>query len=300
MKIAITGGTGLIGAACTEELLEYGHEVYILTRSPKQSEKANLHYIKWLSDNASPEKELEGIDGFINLAGESIFGRWTDEKKQKIMDSRMQATNEVLRILKTLKKTPEVLVNASAVGYYGVSEYDRFTERSTPKNKNFLTEVAMAWEEKASAAKELGIRTVFSRFGVILDSKQGALPQMMKPYQFFAGGRIGSGKQWLSWIHIKDAARLMRFALSSPIEGPLNITAPFPEHNNEFGKELGEVLKRPHWIPAPAFMIKAVLGEMSVLILEGQHAYPEKALQHGFKFDFPRLEGALQQLLITK
>ncbi|UZJ78330.1 TIGR01777 family oxidoreductase [Fictibacillus sp. KU28468] len=297
MKIAITGGTGLIGSAVTNLLLSKNHDVYILTRSKKEADDSKLHYVEWLGDSSVPEKELSGIDAFINLAGESINGRWTEEKKKKIMESRMKATDEVLRILDKLPEKPSVLVNASAVGYYGTAEQERFTERSEPKNENFLSEVAQKWEQKAEKASELGIRTVFTRFGVILSEKGGALSQIEMPYRFFAGGRIGSGRQWISWIHLEDAARLIAYAIESDIEGPLNVTAPFPVQNNDFGKELGETIKRPHWLPAPAFAIKTLLGEMSVLILEGQHAYPEKALQVGFQFRFSRLQEALNNLL---
>ncbi|MGG1573274.1 TIGR01777 family oxidoreductase [Fictibacillus sp. NRS-1165] len=297
MKIAITGGTGLIGSAVTDLLLSDHNEVYILTRSRKVTDDDNLHYVEWLGSSSSPEKELDGMDAFINLAGESIHGRWTEEKKKNIMESRLQATEEVLRILGKLPEKPSVLVNASAVGYYGSAEQERFTERSSPKNENFLSAVAQKWEQKASEAKELGIRTVFTRFGVVLSKKGGALSQMEMPYKLFAGGRIGSGRQWISWVHLEDAARLIAYAIESEIEGPLNVTSPFPVQNNDFGKELGEIIRRPHWLPAPAFAIKTVLGEMSVLILEGQHAYPEKALQSGFKFRFPRLQEALKDLL---
>lgn len=297
MKIAITGGTGLIGTAVTDLLLKNGHEVFILTRSKKESDNSSLHFVEWLKDSSSPENELVGIEAFINLAGETINGRWTDEKKKKIMDSRMQATDEVLRILHALPVKPSVLVNASAVGYYGSAEQERFTERSNPKNQNFLSEVAKKWEMEAGKARELGIRTVFTRFGVILSKENGALSQMLLPYKMFVGGKIGSGRQWISWVHLDDAARLVQFAIESDIDGPLNVTAPFPEQMNEFGKELGETLKRPHWLPVPSFAMKAILGEMSVLILEGQHAYPEKALQNGFEYRFPRLEAALKNLL---
>ncbi|MDN4075231.1 TIGR01777 family oxidoreductase [Fictibacillus terranigra] len=297
MKIAITGGTGLIGSAVTDLLLSDHHEVYILTRSRKVTDDDNLHFVEWLGSSSSPEKELDGMDAFINLAGESIHGRWTEEKKKNIMESRLQATEEVLRILGKLPEKPSVLVNASAVGYYGSAEQERFTERSSPKNENFLSAVAQKWEQKASEAKELGIRTVFTRFGVVLSKKGGALSQMEMPYKLFAGGRIGSGRQWISWVHLEDAARLIAYAVESEIEGPLNVTSPFPVQNNDFGKELGEIIRRPHWLPAPALAIKTVLGEMSVLILEGQHAYPEKALQSGFKFCFPRLQEALKDLL---
>ncbi|MDN4527573.1 TIGR01777 family oxidoreductase [Fictibacillus fluitans] len=297
MKIAITGGTGLIGSAVTKLLLSKDHEVYILTRSPKESGHSKLHYVRWLSDDSTPERELQGIDAFINLAGESINGRWTDEKKKKIMDSRMKATDEVLRILSELPEKPSVLVNASAVGFYGTSEQEHFTERSAPKSENFLSEVAQQWEQKASHANELGIRTVFARFGVILSEKGGALSQMAMPYKFFAGGKIGSGRQWVSWIHLEDAARLIEFCLQPGIEGPVNVTAPYPVQNSDFGKELGETLGRPHWLPAPSFAIRSLLGEMSVLILEGQHAYPEKAVKKGFTYHFPRVQEALENLL---
>ena len=296
MKIAITGGTGLVGEALSSSLIQAGHQVYILTRNSDDSRTSNPKYIQWLNPGDSPEKELEGIDAIVNLAGATINSKWTDEYKQKIIDSRLQATAEVKRIIETLPKKPSVLVNASAVGYYGTSNSKEFTEQSN-KGNDFLADTVYQWETSAAKVHNLGVRLVLCRFGVILDKTDGALPRMVLPYKFFAGGKIGSGKQWLSWIHIEDVVRGIIFAIeNTQLNGPVNFSAPSPVRMDEFGKVLSRVINRPHWMPVPSFALKILLGEMSVLVLEGQRAIPEKLLKAGFTFRYPELEKALTEI----
>ncbi|MED4130358.1 MULTISPECIES: TIGR01777 family oxidoreductase [Shouchella] len=299
MNIAITGGTGLVGQKLTNYLVEQGHTVTILTRNAanKQS-KEHISYVEWLQPDATPAEHLEGTDAFINLAGESIMGRWTALKKERILSSRLEATTELISIIKQLKKKPTVFVNGSAMGYYGYSDTQQFTEEDKPANTPFLGEVTQKWENAASLASELGIRTVYVRIGIVLDTKGGALPKMLLPYKFFVGGKVGSGKQWMSWIHINDLIRLFLFAIEEEaISGPLNATAPHPVRMNQLNRTIANVMSRPHWMPAPSFAIKTALGEMSTLILDGAYIFPRKAIQHGFTFDYNEPVAALKQLL---
>ncbi|RBW68140.1 TIGR01777 family oxidoreductase [Bacillus taeanensis] len=299
MKIAITGGTGFVGRKLTNFFQQKGDEIFILTRNPStKPNEEHVTYVEWLTENSTPEKALEGIDVIINLAGESINNRWTNQTKKKILESRITATREVLRIIAALKKKPSTLINASAVGYYGISETKTFTEKTKQHGHDFLAQVVKNWEEEAWKAENFGVRTVLTRFGIILDDEEGALPNMMLPYKLFIGGKLGSGQQWFSWVHIDDVVRMISFAIENPdIEGPLNVTAPHPKKMNEFGKDLASALHRPHWLRAPELALKIALGEMSTLILDGQCVLPEKALQHHYTFKFNKLQPALESLL---
>ncbi|KPL58723.1 TIGR01777 family oxidoreductase [Rossellomorea vietnamensis] len=299
MKIAITGGTGFVGRALTEELLKHQHEVMILTRNPDKYEaQPGVTYVKWLSDGARPEEMLEGIHAFINLAGESInSGRWTDERKKRIINSRINSTREVINIIKALREKPLCLINASAIGYYPSSKTNTYTEASTETADNFLGETVQIWEKEAAKAAQIGIRVAYTRFGIILGRDEGALPRIALPYKMFVGGTVGSGEQWMSWIHIKDIARAVHFvAETEGIEGPVNVTAPSPVTMKEFGKTLGTVLGRPHWIPVPSLALKVAMGEMSALVLEGQKVLPSVLSEHGFQFQYPELKSALKDI----
>ncbi|KIL47241.1 TIGR01777 family oxidoreductase [Jeotgalibacillus soli] len=299
MKILLSGGTGFAGKTITNLLVQEQHEVYILTRNPDLYDSTKqVHYVEWLTENAQPEKELEEIDWIINLAGESINnGRWNDDQKKRIYDSRMEATGEILRIIRALDITPSVLINASAVGYYPPSETKIFTETSTEKGHNFLAETVIDWEKKARLAEDEGVRVACARFGIILGKKDGALPSMAMPYKLMVGGTVGSGKQWLSWVHYQDVARAILFVLEHhKIEGPFNVTAPNPTRMKEFGETLGQMLNRPHWIPAPSFALKLALGDKSSLVLEGQKVLPKVLEEHGFTFLYPTLHEALEEI----
>jgi len=299
MKIAIAGGSGLIGDAITERLMSEGHHVYILTRNLNKVTKQGVTYVKWLDSNSAPENELDGIDVFINLAGESIGGkRWTSAQKARILDSRIKATRSSISLMKKLDKKPSVFLNASAIGYYGCSDTLTFTESDVAAKTNFLSEVTKVWEEEANAARDLNIRTVLIRTGVVLSEKGGALSQIVLPYRLFFGGTIGSGKQWVSWIHVDDLVRLVDFAMTNvTIEGPINATAPNPVQMKEFGKTIAKILNKPHWAPVPAIVLKGLLGEMNVLVADGQKVLPDKAQTHGFRFLYPQLESALRDIL---
>lgn len=297
MRVVIAGGSGFIGNALTEKLIQEGHEVYILTRNLKETKK-KVTYIEWLTEKSKPEEHLDNIDVFINLAGESIGdSRWSAERKKRILKSRIHATRASIQLLKKLPQKPGVFINASAIGYYGSSLTETFTETSNSAEENFLSKVTKEWEQEAHSANELGIRTVLARIGLVLDKNAGALPKMVLPYKLFAGGNLGSGEQWYSWIHLDDLISLFLFAIHNQnIRGPLNVVAPNPLRMKDFGKELGRVLNKPHWLPAPGFALKTLLGEMSVLLLEGQKVIPEKAIQHDFTFKFNTLDRALSDI----
>ncbi|WP_175987947.1 TIGR01777 family oxidoreductase [Bacillus sp. Marseille-Q1617] len=303
MKIAITGGTGFVGQAVTKELLDHHHDVVVLTRSPdKYEDRSGVTYVKWLTEDADPLNDLEGTDVFINLAGESInSGRWTDERKKRIINSRISSTQEVINIMKNLSHSPSCLINASAIGFYPSSTESTYTEASTEKAHDFLGETVQIWEKEASKAEKSGFRVVYTRFGIILGKGDGALPRMALPYKLFVGGTVLPGNQWMSWVHIDDVARAIRFsAENEAISGPVNVTAPTPLRMKEFGIILSSVLGRPHWMPVPPFALKIAMGEMSQLVLEGQKVLPSVLSENGFQFEYPELESALVNIYHSK
>lgn len=293
MNILITGGTGFVGKKLTAALHEKDHHVYILTRSPEKYEgSAKSTFISY----DYPVKKLPAIHGVINLAGESLFGYWSERKKESIINSRIDITQKVIGIMKKLDKKPEVFISGSAVGFYGTSEDVIFTETTIQTGDDFLARVAIEWEKTAKQAEEMGIRTVYSRFGVILGEK-GALKYMSLPVKMFAGGKIGNGEQWLTWIHIEDVVNLLQYCLfNKNIEGPVNVTSPNPKRNKDFTKILANVLKRPYWLPTPAPLVRLGIGEMSLLITKGQYVLPKKALDTGFRFSYPYLQEALKEI----
>jgi len=297
IKVAIAGGTGMVGRRLSKLLLEQGHEVIVLTRG-KQNTENNIQYVQWLNDGATPEHHVENTDAFVNLAGVSLNeGRWTDEQKQKILSSRLESTGEIIRIIKNVKHKPKVLINASAVGIYPVSETAVYTETATKTATDFLGNVVAQWEEKAMQAQQLGIRTCLTRFGVILEKGEGALPMMVLPYKLGVGGTIGSGRQWLSWIHVEDVARAILFAIENDkLSGPINFTSPNVKRMKQFGHSISKAIKRPHWFPVPSIALKLALGEKSMLVLEGQHVVPEKLLNANFEFKFVSVEDAIRDL----
>lgn len=298
MRIVIAGGSGFIGEKLTSILVKESHEVIILSR--REAKVVNgVRYVTWLQPDSKPEIAIGSADAFINLAGVSINeGRWTESHQLAIYESRMEATDELIRIISAMPEKPSVLVNASAIGIYPASEEAIYTETSSERASDFLAKTVIDWENKAATVAQFGTRTVFTRFGVVLGDEGGALPLMVLPYRLFAGGKIGSGQQWLSWVHVEDVARAIAFAvLNENIHGPVNVTAPFPQRMNNFGKVIGSTLRRPHWFPVPAFMMKMALGKKSTLVLEGQHVLPEVLLKNGFKFRYPTAESALKNIL---
>ncbi len=295
-RIAISGASGTVGTALQHFLTTGGHEVWRLTRSGK----GDAHTIGWDIARGEIEKDkLEGMDAVIHLAGESINQRWSDDAKKRILESRRQGTMLLSETLAKLDSKPEVLVSASAVGFYGNSKERVMTGSSEP-GSNFLATVCQAWEQSTRPAQDAGIRVVNTRFGIVLTPQGGALEQMLLPFKMGAGGRIGDGKQYMSWVAIDDALGALYEAMyNDELEGPLNVTAPNPVTNKVFTKVLGKVLSRPTFMPTPTVGLYALLGKEAAheLLLEGQRAVPERLQKAGFEFDYPDLEQALRHLL---
>ena len=300
MKVVIAGGSGFIGTKLAKSMKEKGHEVIILTRSKEKHLDGHYEYVEWLNEGAAPEVSLHNAQIFINLAGVSLNdGRWTAKQKNLIYESRMNATNELYRIISKLNPKPLIFINASAVGIYPASTSKVYVEKSKDVAGGFLGKTVKDWEECAGQISEFGIRTLFMRFGVVLGEQGTALSLMTLPYRFGIGGTIGSGKQWLSWVHIEDVIRSIEFVIDNgQLEGPINVTAPHPVQMKQFGQKIGTFLSKPHWLKVPSFALKVLLGEKSQLVLEGQHVLPEKLLQAGFKFQYPSVDDALKHLLI--
>jgi uncharacterized protein len=297
MKIAVTGGTGFIGRPLVDRLVAAGHKILLLTRRP-ESVGGSLSIAAGFFDAMQPPREglLDGMDTVIHLAGESIAKPWTAEQKERILQSRQKGTEAIARA-SVQAKSVKALVCASAIGFYGPRGNDELTE-DIPPGDDFLARVCRAWEQSAAPAREAGIRVVHLRTGIVLHPDGGALKKMLLPFKLGIGGRLGSGQQYMSWIHREDLVSLYVHALSNEsIEGPLNGTAPNPVTNEEFTRVLARVLHRPAVFPAPALALKLALGEMSSMVLTGQRVLPARALRSGFRFAFPELEPALQNLL---
>jgi uncharacterized protein (TIGR01777 family) len=297
MKVLISGSHGLVGSALVKALTTSGDEVVRLVRHERKFGAAE---IEWHPDNGLIDKEqLEGIDAVVHLAGENIAeGRWTDEKKLAIRESRVNGTVLLSETLATLRQPPSVFLSASAIGYYGNRGDELLTEESAPGN-DFLAHVCQEWERATTPAAEKGIRTVLARFGIILDEHGGALAKMLTPFRMGIGGRIGNGKQWMSWIALDDVAGAIRFMLDDRFaSGPVNFVAPHPVTNAEFTKTLGQVLSRPTFLPVPASGVRLAFGEMAdSLLLASQRVVPAVLQARGFGFIWPRLEPALRHLL---
>jgi hypothetical protein len=308
MKVLITGGTGFIGSQVTLKLVNMGHEVVLLTRGSKKLPTAldipgvSSYPYAFKEDSHLPLDLMQQIDGIINMAGEPIFtGRWTQEKKQGIVSSRIPITRQITESIASLKgKKPTSFVSASAVGYYGAREEEELCENDSP-GSDFLANLAVQWEKEALNAEKYGTRTVVLRTGIVLDIGGGALAKMLPPFKYFIGGPIGSGKQYVSWIHREDMVNLYIEALLNPkLKGPLNATAPNPVTMKELSQTIGKVMHRPSWFPVPGFMLKLLIGESAQVILTGQKVIPDQLKKQGYQFCFPLLEEALRGILETK
>lgn len=296
MKVVIFGGSGFIGSHLISYLTTEGHNVVLVSRSTRQMDNPLVHCVTWNELNDGAE-QLEKTVAFVNLAGETINQRWTAKAKQKILQSRLTTTVNVAEKVRTLKHKPAVVINGSAVGIYGMSETATFDETSSQRGDDFLARVVRKWEK---AADEIASHTrlVKLRTGVVLGKKGGAFPLMALPYKLYVGGRVGSGKQWLSWIHMTDMVRLIEFCIHNKnMHGPINATAPHPVTNDAFGRALARQINRPHYFPVPAFAFKLLLGEMSQLLLCGQRVYPSIAQEHGFQFTYPTLDKAMADIV---
>jgi hypothetical protein len=298
VNITISGASGLIGRRLLKVLSSAGHSLHVLSRHAGTNLPTGVGLLSvWDPMKGQPPREsLNRADVIIHLAGEPVAQRWTGEAKQRIRDTRVAGTRHLVEALSALERRPAALVCASAVGYYG-STGDEILDESAPPGSGFLPEVCTAWEAEARAAEALGMRVVSIRIGIALDTRGGALPQMSNPFRFGVGGRLGSGRQWMSWIHLSDLADLFRFAVENPVRGPINGVAPNPVQNVEFTRELGRALKRPALFVVPKLALKLVFGEMSELLVEGQRVIPRAAESAGFRFRYPELGPALADLL---
>ena len=305
MKIAITGATGFVGSRLVELLNAEGHQLLVLTRNPTAAQKIfrnlvpNAEIIAYTpTESGSWQQAIAGCDAVVNLAGEPIAQeRWTLERKQEILQSRQLGTQKIVEAIAVANPKPSVLINASAIGYYGTSETATFEETSSPGN-DFLAQVCQSWEAEATKVIATDTRLVILRLGIVL-GMGGAIAKMITPFKLFAGGPIGSGRQWFSWIHRDDLVNLILQALTrSDIEGVLNATAPNPVRMAEFSMALGQVLKRPSWLAVPSFALEALLGDGAMVVLEGQQVLPLRTLATGFKYQYPEVKQALEAILL--
>jgi len=300
MRVLITGGSGLVGRALAANLARDGNEVIILSRRPERiiGLPAGISAKWWDGHTTEAWSSLvDGADAIINLAGENISsGRWTDERKRGILESRLNVGRAIVQAVEAAARKPRVAIQASGVGYYGPCGDEEITEE-TPPGHDFLARVAVDWEASTASLEALGVRRVVIRTGVVLSTAGGALPRMLLPFRLFAGGRLGSGRQWFPWIHIADEVGAIRFLIESEsAKGPFNLTAPAPLTNAEFSRFLGQRLRRPAFIPTPGFTLRLLFGEMATVILDGQRAIPRRLLQLGFIFQFPEAASALKDL----
>ena len=301
LKVAIFGGTGFIGRSLTQELLSNGYQVFVVSRNIGESDAIvgnGYQIIQWQNTYAlSSINELKDIEVIINLSGESIGNRrWSDSVKQEIHASRIRTTKAIVSAINDGFIQPKVLINASAVGYYGPHKDEEITETGEA-GQDFLAEVCRDWENEVNRVATNFTRVVITRIGVVIGN-EGALSRMVLPFKFYFGGPLGTGKQWLSWIHIQDLTRLIRFVIEhTELNGPINATAPNPVTMRDFSNILGDVLAKPSWLPVPEFLLKVVLGQMSEMLLLGQRVVPQKAGEAGFEFKFPKLRLALEDVL---
>ncbi len=305
MKILLAGGSGFIGKAifqslASQSLATGGHEVVVLTRNPSALDVGawpTVRAVRW--DAVRVEdwiSEVDGADAVINLTGEPLDGkRWRYWQKHTILSSRVDATRALVYAIQHATNKPSVLVNASGAGYYGNVEEGDVTE-SHEKGKGFLPNVCEKWEEAASDAEKWGVRVVLLRFGVVLGKEGGALRKMTSPFKLYAGGWLGTGKQWLPWVHLDDVSNIVSYVIKEKITGPVNVAAPDPATMKQFCDALGRAMHRPSWAPVPGFVLKLALGEMADMVLTGQRIVSAKLLHNGYSFQYPTLDGALADI----
>ena len=306
MRVVITGGTGLIGRALAADLAADDHQVVVLSRTPERATglPAGVRAEGWDARTAEGWGALaDGAEAIINLAGESIAGaglvpsRWTAERKRRIRESRLNAGRAVVQAVESASSKPRVVVQASGVGYYGPRGDEELTEEASP-GQDFLGRTAVEWEASTAPVESLGVRRAIIRSGAVLSTKGGAFPFMLLPFRLFVGGPLGSGRQWLPWIYISDQVRAIRFLIENEAaSGPFNLVAPDLLTNADFGRVLGRVMKRPAFVRVPAFALRLLFGEMSIVSLEGQKAIPRRLQGSGFTFRFPEVEAALRDLV---
>lgn len=297
-KILITGGTGFIGKHLCDRLLKDGHTLYILTRNQKLNSAGNDQG-KFYINNLSEIQNID-VDIVINLAGETIAQRWTGNAKNRIYNSRIATTRNLVNFMSSKQTPPTLFISGSAVGYYGANDHKTFTEENLPEtiNSEFATSLCKAWEDEASHAANLGIRTVILRIAPVLEKDGGMLAKLLPTFQLGLGSQIGNGQQWLSWIDRFDLVQLIVFIIHQEhINGPVNATSPNPVTNKEFSSELAQALNRPCFLKTPEFVLKLIFGQMAEeIMLNGQKVLPEKAVRYGFEFCYPTIQQSLSKI----
>lgn len=303
MRVAITGGTGFIGAALCRALRADGHTVRVLSRHPASAQRQlgpDIEAANWSADRAeTPPEALQGVDAIVNLAGESIAGhRWSDEQKTRIRSSRVDGTSALVQAMEQVADPPRILLSASATGYYGPLGAEPVDE-SAPAGEDFLSQVCQEWERAALRAEASGTRVALIRTGVVLGPDGGALAKLLPPFRMFLGGPLGSGRQGFPWVHRDDVVGIYRWALATEqVVGALNATGPEMLDNRQFSEVLGRILSRPSWLPVPDFALKLLLGEMAeALLLQGQKVAPARTQALGYVFRYQTAEAALRQML---
>lgn len=305
MRIIVTGGTGLIGRALSADLAQAGYEVVALSRHPgrRTGGPEGVTVAGWDGQTGRGWDELaDGAAAIVNLAGESLAGqslwamRWTPARKREIVGSRVQAGSAVVDAVRNAQHKPLLVVQASAVGFYGPRGNERITEKDGP-GKDFMAEICVNWEASTALVENFGVRRVIIRLGIVLSRDGGALPRQMLPFRLYGGGPIGSGRQGYPWVHIRDVCRAIHFLIeSSSAEGVFNVCSPQPLTNAEFGRALARSMGRPFWLPIPALAFKVAFGEAATVLLDGQMAYPQQLLNMGFQFQHPEIDAALANL----
>ena len=297
MKITISGASGFIGRRLLKNLSSEGHTLQVLSRHAGTNMPANVKVFAWDPAKAEPPGDaLRDVDAVIHLAGEPVAQRWNEQTKQRIRDSRVMGTRNLVQAMAKLRQPPAALICASAIGYYGSRGDETLTEESA-SGIGYLAEVCREWEAEAKKAEGLGMRVARVRTGVVLDGRGGALQKMLPPFRMGIGGKIGSGKQWMSWIHLEDLTGIYRFALETRVAGALNGVAPYPVTNAEFTKVLASTLHRPAIFPVPEFALNVMFGEMAEVVLASQKVVPTATEEAGYRFKYPQLAGALADVL---
>lgn len=307
MQVVVSGGTGMIGQPLVASLAADGHDVIVLSRNPEKHRSSFPDHVQleaWDGRTLGDWRQhVDGAEAIVNFAGDNLAGdgflpeRWSDEKKQRIRQSRVNSAAVIVEAIRAATVKPRVLLQSSAVGYYGPREDEIVTEDAAPGD-DFLAQTCITWENGTAEVEQLGVRRVIARTGLVMAEKGGPLERLRLPYKLYGGVYFGDGQQWWSWIHIDDEIKALKFLLENEAAaGPFNLTAPNPVTNREFGKVLGKAMSRPSFMPVPGFAMRLLVGEVATVVLDGQRVVPEKLVSLGYTFEFPDLEPALLDIV---